>query len=404
MSVANLQTWRFPGDRSAMELVLAEAPIREAIDSGKVLRERNSIRTRLLGGAVMVEHGVLPHLAAAVDHISGQFPQVGAIECFVYHSSEVNAFVTPGRTHTLVAVSSSAVNHLDTQELKFVLGHELGHALFEHTQISTTYLLEHTGLLPASLMRLHAWRRAAEISADRTGLLVCGSIEAAARALFRAASGIVSPTIVVSPTRFAAQWHRLVDEVIEDGDRDFWQVSHPFPALRMQAMLLFWQAWQEGQNGESLAQINASIARMLALMDPLAAERTLEDPLLAAFFFWGGLYVAVTDNVIHPLEEARLASVAPGGLDYRSAMREALANHRMCLNTFTEARRSRRTKLTALELHRIVYGLIDVASADGEVSDEELARLRELCAVLGITAQACDLIVRQYGQEMQSAD
>jgi uncharacterized tellurite resistance protein B-like protein len=405
MSLLDEEAWRYPGDRSAMVVVLEDAALRRAIESGKVHHARNSMRTRLLGGAVMVEHGVLPHLASAVDDIQRELPRVGAIECFVYDQPNVNAFVTRGRTRTLVAVSSGAVNHLDADELKFVLGHELGHALCEHIQISTVHLVEQENVLPASVMRLHAWHRAAEISADRAGLVLCGSLDAAARALFKAASGIVNPNVVVSPARFAAQWHRLLEEVIDDGERDLWQLAHPFPALRMEAMLSFFRAWQSTDEASpSLTEVNASVARMLALMDPLAAERTLEDPLLVAFFFWGGLYVAVCDGALHPSEQSRLRSVAPAGLDFHAAMHTALENPRTCFEAFAEAKRARRTKLTALELHRIVYGLIEVASADGEVSHLELERLRELGTVLGISAQACEVIVRQYGQEVRSAD
>jgi tellurite resistance protein len=353
----------------------------------------------------MVEPGVLPHLAVAVEDIQREVPSIGAIECFVYHEPDVNAFVTRGRTKTLVAISSGAVNYLDTQELKFVLGHEIGHALCEHVEVSAAHLVEQGGAMPASMMRLHDWNRAAEISADRAGLLLCGSLDAAARALFKAASGIVNPNVIVSPTHFAAQWHQLLEEVVDDGERDLWQVSHPFPALRMEAMVSFWGAWQgAGPTAAALESVNASVARMLALMNPLAASRTLEDPLLMAFFLWGGLYIAVCDGVLHSSERARLESVAPANLDFRTVAERALADPKTCLDAFAEAKRARRTKLTALELHRIIYGLIDVAAADGEVSPEELKHLNELGAVLGISPQACELIVRKYDQEVRRAN
>src|SRR6185436_14467357 len=116
--------------------------------------------------------------------------------------------------------------------------------------------------------------------------------------LFKAASGVVTPAVVVSATRFASQWQRLLDEVIGDGARDFWQVSHPFPPLRMRAMLLFWEAWRDGAGETALSEPNQAIERMLAMMDPAAAERTLHDPILSGFFFWGGLHVALAGGAL----------------------------------------------------------------------------------------------------------
>lgn len=404
MNPADPQSWRYPADRSSLESLLAEEPIRQGLESTKALRERNSMRTQLLGGAVMVEAGVLPHLAEATERLTSGFPQLGRVECFVYSASEVNAFVTTGRAQTLVAVSSWAVNHLTTAELAFVLGHELGHVLFGHTEIAVNHLVERAQLPPSSTIRLRAWQRASEISADRAGLLLCGSVDAAAHALFKAASGIVTPGITVSPVRFAGQWSRLLTDVIEDGQRDFWQVSHPLPPLRMQAMLLFWDAWQAQGNGDALAKADAAVGKMLAMMDPAAGERTLNDPILGAFFFWGGLFVALADGQLHEGEHKRLESVAPPGVDAASAIRQAQADDTSCLASFRQSQQARRRKLTAVELHRILYGLIDVASADGQISDAEIGRLRAIGAIVGVPEHACDVIIAQYQKEVRGGN
>ena len=92
---ARLEAWRYPGDSALRELLLSEEPIRRAVESSKVLRERNSVRTRLLASAVAVEARILPHLATAVERLNTQFPQVGQVECFVYNASDVNDLSRP---------------------------------------------------------------------------------------------------------------------------------------------------------------------------------------------------------------------------------------------------------------------------------------------------------------------
>ncbi len=67
----------------------------------------------------------------------------------------------------------------------------MGHVLFEHNQIPVKQILaaeEHLSYQVASL--LFQWSRAAEISADRIGLLCSGSLASAANAFFKTSSGL----------------------------------------------------------------------------------------------------------------------------------------------------------------------------------------------------------------------
>ena len=71
---------RFSGDRVRMDELLADEGIRRGLESGKLLQERSTQRSQLLGNAVMVEPSVLPHLASAIGSVVRQFPEVGEIE------------------------------------------------------------------------------------------------------------------------------------------------------------------------------------------------------------------------------------------------------------------------------------------------------------------------------------
>jgi len=220
-------------------------------------------------------------------------------------------------------------------------------------------------------MRVRAWQRAAEISADRAGLVLAGSLSAAARALFKVASGIVSTAIPASPERFAAQWQRLVDEVIEEGEREFHHCSHPFPPLRMRALCEFSAASGAADAARAIDAANQSIDRMLATMDPA----------------W-----------------ERLASVMPAGEDIDHAIGRARANTEWCRERFLEGVRVRRRKFSALEIHRIIFGLLDMASADGAVDEGKKTRLLELARLIGVPDEACELVITQYRKERRHED
>lgn len=398
MQMKDRDIWRYAGDQQLMTRLLADESISQRLASPAYRHARNANRVRLLAGAVMVEPDLLPNLAAAVDRLREACPDVGQVECFVFSHPEINAFVCGGQERTVVGLSSATVNHLDADELIFVLGHEFGHAAFGHLDLCAGHLVEDPAVMPGATMRVRAWQRSAEISADRAGVVLAGSLPAAARALFKVASGIVSTGIPASPERFAAQWQRLVDEVIEEGEREFQHCSHPFPPLRMRALCDFWAA-RDATVPRAFEAVDRSIDRMLATMDPAASTGPLGDPLFSEHFFWGGLYLATAAPDLHPAERERLASVMPAGQDIDAAIDRARTDPEWCRGRFLEGVTSRRKKFSALEIHRIIFGLLDMASADGSIHDHETRRLLELAELMHVPQAACELVITQYQKE-----
>jgi len=64
---------------------------------------------------------------------------------------------------------------MSQDELNFIVGHELGHALFEHYALPTHGILDEGNIDAEKAMRLMSWSRRAEVSADRAGLYICKS-------------------------------------------------------------------------------------------------------------------------------------------------------------------------------------------------------------------------------------
>jgi Zn-dependent protease with chaperone function len=79
---------------------------------------------------------------------------------------------------------------MDEDELRFIIGHELGHVRLGHTWLNS--LVGGMAGIPspygAAVLLYFAfrwWNRACEYSADRAGLLACGKPEKAASALIK---------------------------------------------------------------------------------------------------------------------------------------------------------------------------------------------------------------------------
>lgn len=123
-------------------------------------------------------------------------------ELYVHYSPRYNAY-TAGLQRTFVVLESSLVDAFTDDELRYVIGHELGHIKCSHVlyQMVGRMLLQLIELVGRSTMGLGQvaslallsafleWMRQAEISCDRAGLLVCQNPQAAYSAIMKLGCG-----------------------------------------------------------------------------------------------------------------------------------------------------------------------------------------------------------------------
>ena len=112
-----------------------------------------------------------PEIRAIADECIQRLGITIPVEIYVYPSASYNAAcVKPEEGRLFIMFSSSLLERFDAAELRFVMGHELGHYLYHHHDIPIGYLLVGQNRPSPSLaLQLFAWSRYAEISADRAG-------------------------------------------------------------------------------------------------------------------------------------------------------------------------------------------------------------------------------------------
>lgn len=400
MASHRLISARYSEDRDLLQALRSHPALGSGLASPASGSAGRNTREQLLASAVRVDARVLPRLAESIERVRRVAGLEEGFEVFVYEDASINAFVTRGRSRLLLGLSSGAVNLLGAPELEFVIGHELGHALFDHVDQGARALLERDGMAPRDRMQILAWSRASEISADRVGLLCCSSLDVAARALFQSLSGLGLRNVEVDPVAFAAQWDVLAREVIETGGQDHWQLSHPFAPLRMKAMLLFhdspcFAAYGDpnaGDPGASLAAVDAEIGRLLAVMDPLAREdRRGGDPLVSDLVLFGSLAVALEDGPIDAAVANRLAELTSAASV--EAARDAVHSREAALEQFAAALASRSQRLRATEIHRVLHGVLHAVASDRARAGKPSEMFERIAGLIGVGPDACALLV-----------
>ncbi|MBK9071458.1 MAG: M48 family metallopeptidase [Myxococcales bacterium] len=381
---------RYPREYALRSALTQTAEVSAAIEKTKVLRSKNAIRAKMLSRAVRVSPATVPSVAASLTRLASIYGD-RAVEAYIFADADINAFVSEGRAHTVIGFSSAAIEKLSPYELEFVLGHELGHALLDHNEIYCDAVISLAGDRHEDLVR--AWQRAAELSADRAGLLCTPSLEVGLSALIKTVSGLNVGLNTANIREILAQWDTFAEEILNEGTRDT-TLSHPFPLLRLRALALY------SQHGNTPAT-NREADRMMAYMEPgdefvtsgkparpsQAIEVQAVDPYLTQFVFWGALYALGPDGHEHQEVRQHLTELHPPGLDTQHVLSNARAFATSAIAKLQEARAARREKISAQDTFEIISSVIQIAK--NQHSDAAYQkRIAEIGTVFGISADA----------------
>ena len=138
-------------------------------------------RGRLVGSSVRVHESQYPRVFAIVKRCAAALG-LPAPMVFVRDDPFVPLVtVGLGEPYSLV-ISSNWIEHFQDDELTFMIGRELGHIASGHARFTSLLSVNGNENAIVSLI-FGAWLRRTELTCDRVGLLCCGSLDAAMRAI-----------------------------------------------------------------------------------------------------------------------------------------------------------------------------------------------------------------------------
>jgi Zn-dependent protease with chaperone function len=370
-------------------------------------------RRRLLTGALRVQRGMVPRLERAFDECKRILGFTAPVELFVKADSSYGAFMMRSPTGPLaLGVTSRLVEAFSDAELRHVIGHELAHAVFDHNALPMplTALIEDMAGAIVSRPRqleLFLWCRAAELSVDRAGLVCAGDVDAAISAFMKLSSGLdgallgsldAEAYIGQAASIASAPVARLKPRDDDDSIEAF--STHPYPPLRLKAMLLYAKsdAWfairglPVPDNALKIDDVEDISERDLELMEASYLEEKGELPdLLRRVLFCAGFVTATlhqpgaVGEAALP-EKKRKALVALLGTEtFWPAPQQATL-----LQELDEKLEQVREKTSRVWRQQLLQHLTVVAAADGYVAPAERAAMHELATRLDVHTDIVD--------------
>ena len=239
------RTWEHPADRGALVALRKLKGFDAVLKTLSGFVNERAVRLVFLGSAVRADEYQFARLHRLLTEVGTTLDVAELPELYVLANPVAQA-TTIGMNKPIIVMNSGLVELLDEEELRFVIAHELGHAVSGHAVYQTLLqrLIQLSGVLyaiplgglgvRAIMAALMEWARKAELSADRAGLLATQDPAVAFRVHMKLASG--GHLDDLDHTAFFAQGREYLDaDDLRDSVLKLLLVearTHPFAVVR----------------------------------------------------------------------------------------------------------------------------------------------------------------------------
>jgi Zn-dependent protease with chaperone function len=239
------RAWEHPADRGALTALRELRGFDEVLKVIAGVWNERAWRLQFLGGAIRVDHRQYPRVHRIYAEAATSLDVKELPELYVQNDRTLNAMAV-GMKKPFIVVNTGMLELADDDELRCLIGHELGHVLSGHAVyrtmiiILTNFILRLAWLpigvfvLYGIIAALYEWWRKAELSADRAGLLACQDPAASLRLSMKlAGGGDLSEVDTTAYLEQANEYERAGD--IRDSILKLLLVafrSHPMPVAR----------------------------------------------------------------------------------------------------------------------------------------------------------------------------
>src|SRR5882757_5990866 len=194
------RAWEHPADRGALTALRELRGFDDLLKLMSGLWNERSYRLEYLGGAIRVDHRQYSRVHRLFAESAATLDLRELPELYVQYDRTLNAMCL-GMAKPFIVVNSGALELLDDEELRHLLGHEVGHLMSGHAvyrsmlsmltnwAVSLAWLPLGSIAIRMIIAALREWWRKAELSGDRAGLLAGQDPAAALRLAMKLAGG-----------------------------------------------------------------------------------------------------------------------------------------------------------------------------------------------------------------------
>jgi len=357
--------------------------IQAVLREGKVESSQEQLRMTLEGHAFRITERLAPRLHALCAGVQERLRFEEPVEFFVRSTPDLNCAaysrVEEDQAH-LVMINSGLLERFDDDELRFVIGHELGHLISRNSELMRIIQFVFPEGIEVPLIfqnRVALWNKLSELSADRYGFIASPSLEKCICAFFKLASGLDTARVDLDPMAYLEEMERVIAYFQERGTM---QGSHPINPVRIKALQHFsesalFAAVDKGQDLERDEDLHSKLEQLQQIL--LHAGLSPLDEHRKRFLAAGGLIMAGADGELSPDEMDRVLAPLAAVTSFPRRYLEAVVEENQVGDMFNEAVAAI-LQANPGERYNMFGYLVGVALADRAIRDAEVSLLFQL--------------------------
>lgn len=281
--------------------------VEEVLSKSKVSGHDAYWRSNMEGHSLKVDKELLPDFYNLCHEVKRKLNFDEPVDFYITGDSSVNAFSLASEeegTPHIINVNSALFDLMNDDELRFVIGHELGHLINRDTALAhlINFVFPSNTKIPITLqykIRLHD--QLAELVADRYGFIAIENLSVCVTSFFKMASGLDLAKMNVSIDALIADNNRRLDFFLND--KGVSRASHPVNPIRVQALNLF-------ATSESEEVLDKGMDELIAILLKVGTGEL--DESIAMFIATAGLVVAGVDSKVSVDEVKRIVEELAG--------------------------------------------------------------------------------------------
>lgn len=350
--------------------------VEQILKLAKVRKSENYWRNILEGHSFKVDEKISAKLYNMFHEVKEKLGFKDAVDFYISGNADVNAFALSGSEEGephIINVNSSLIQLMTDDELRFVIGHEMGHLINKNTDLLRLihFVFPDSSNVPALLShKIRLWNQLSELIADRYGYMAIPNLEVCISAFFKMSSGLDSDRVDLHIDAFLEENNNRLEYFKKDNGLNY--ASHPINPIRVKAIDLFSNCQNFNPDIKTAFSEEQLQEKMDELIQILMKIRSSElDYHLAHFIATAGLIVADSDDEVDDLELDAIIHSLSEFIIFPKNFLENIAQSGKVMDTFKESIESI-LEISPAERENMIQYLISIVMADRELKHQEV--------------------------------
>ncbi len=379
--------------------------LEDILREAKVEKTENYFKNILEGHSFRVNEKISPRLFSIFTEIKERLEFKEPIDFYITNNPELNAYAVSSLEEgqsNIINVNSGLIDKVDDDELKFIIGHEIGHLISHNANIAQLLNFVFADQPDIPLLMQHkmaVWDKVSELTADRFGFMACGNLDKVLSCFFKMASGLSVERLNFDPKAFSNENDEILKYFKETGSGNL--LSHPINPIRIKAVELFaasglYQDMSSGKNAATDSQLNKVIDELMeSLMvisnSPVNYHRT-------CFIASAGLIVAGIDGEVSGEEYEQIIEQMSAFTVFPKNILNQMIEEKKVDFFFNQSIKAL-LEINPGERNVMLQYLINIIIADSMISDKEMSFIFQFGTDLGFERKEIAQIFAQAVQE-----